>query len=186
NAAGLAHITQQLLLLSRSGEIDIVQAPCPVAPLLVQAQLEAQSRAAAHQLAISATVEIPDEALTIVGDAQWINLALRTATRNAFDALSLDGEGRLTLRALATDAAITIQIADTGPGFTPAQLAQLDPQRVASGDILRWTTKMGGSGIGIACLVHVMRLHHGQVVFANAPGGGALVSLIFARPEAAR
>jgi signal transduction histidine kinase len=147
--------------------------------------MEAHSRASAHQLPISATVEIADETLTMAGDAQWLTLALRTATRNAFDSLSSVGAGQLTLRALATDTTITLQIADTGPGFTATQLEQI-AEVVASGDVLRWTTKMGGSGLGIACMVQVMRLHHGQVVFENAPGGGAQVSLIVARTEAPR
>jgi signal transduction histidine kinase len=151
-------------------------------PLLEQAHIEADSRAARHGRQITTCIEC-DPDLTIYGEPTWIGLAIRTGVQNAIDALSQAGlNGVLTLRGRRMEnTAIQVEIGDNGPGLPPAYVTQLSVLNEQS-HLLGWTTKSGGSGLGIAFMIQVMRLHDGTVAFSNQPGGGAQVLLHFPIP----
>lgn len=101
-----------------------------------------------------------------------INLVL-----NARDAIG-PGPGEISIIARPHgDLWIGIEVADTGPGFTPEALENaLNPF---------FTTKGGaGSGLGLSMVYDHAKLCGGQVRLANAPEGGARVFLRLPRRQA--
>ncbi|SIS86991.1 hybrid sensor histidine kinase/response regulator [Phaeovulum vinaykumarii] len=88
---------------------------------------------------------------------------------NARDAMA--GRGAITIAAHPVrDTWVEIAVADSGPGFSPEALDHaLDPF---------FTTKGGeGSGLGLSMVYDQTKLAGGTVSLANAPGGGAEVTL---------
>ncbi|MDY4806422.1 MAG: ATP-binding protein, partial [Desulfovibrio sp.] len=66
---------------------------------------------------------------------------------------------------------------DSGPGFDPALLdSVLDPF---------FTTKDGGTGLGLPIVSSIINSHGGEIQLANGPEGGALVRILLpaAEPE---
>jgi signal transduction histidine kinase len=183
NAEALHTVAQQLLVLSRDEQLGLLKQPTLLRPLLEQAHIEAASRAARHGRQITTCIECEPD-LTIYGEPTWIGLAIRTGVQNAIDALSQAGlNGVVTLRGRRTEnSLIQVEIGDNGPGLPPAYVAQLSVLNEQS-HLLGWTTKSGGSGLGIAFMIQVMRLHDGTVAFSNQPGGGAKVLLHFPIPR---
>lgn len=180
NAESLQRITQQLLILSRDRRLELAKQALPVLPLLGQICAEIAAQAAGQPAAISAAVSC-DPALEVHGDATCLSLAVRTAARNALDALAGEGApGTILLAGRATAGFVELEISDSGPGFADADLAHL---RGAADEenLLGWTTKAGGNGLGVAFLIQVARLHGGTIDFRNRPGGGATVALALPR-----
>ena len=89
---------------------------------------------------------------------------------NARDAIGSEaGTIRLEARAVR-DTWLEFTVTDTGPGFSEEALAHaLDPF---------FTTKGGeGSGLGLSMVYDLTKLAGGQIMLANRPAGGAIVTL---------
>jgi two-component system sensor histidine kinase MprB len=69
----------------------------------------------------------------------------------------------------------TLAVRDRGPGFTPADLPHVFERFYRAGDA-RGTP---GSGLGLAIVRQAAEAHGGHVEAANAPDGGALMSIRF-------
>ena len=68
-----------------------------------------------------------------------------------------------------TAGAITVRIADTGPGFSGSQLEQyLEPYV---------TTRDKGTGLGLAIVQKIIMEHKGAIELANHPDGGGMVNI---------
>ncbi|MFF4621579.1 ATP-binding protein [Nonomuraea jabiensis] len=76
---------------------------------------------------------------------------------------------------------ITVTVSDDGPGI-PADLLPHVFDRFTKGDAAR--TRTEGSGLGLAIAAENARLHGGTLTAANAPGGGAILTLAFPRTVA--
>ena len=69
-----------------------------------------------------------------------------------------------------------VQVADSGPGFDPAELAGLfDP--FVRGREAR-AAHAQGMGLGLAVVQEVITLHHGTIDVSAEPGRGATVRLV--------
>ena len=64
-----------------------------------------------------------------------------------------------------------LSIADSGPGI-PSELHD----KIFN---LYFTTKAGGSGIGLAMTFRIVQLHNGSIDFESKPGEGALFRMCF-------
>lgn len=63
-----------------------------------------------------------------------------------------------------------LEFADSGPGFDPAAMSSLlDPF---------FTTKDGGTGLGLPIVQAIVKAHGGRLELLNSPDGGALVRVI--------
>ncbi len=89
---------------------------------------------------------------------------------NARDAIGA-AQGTITLTARPVrDTWIEIEVADTGPGFSPQALKQgLEPFFTEKGE--------DGTGLGLSMVYDVVKLAGGRTRLGVAPGGGALVTL---------
>jgi signal transduction histidine kinase len=111
-----------------------------------------------------------------MGDAAQIQIAVVNLLRNALEALEsagdgLDGAQATVVVSLTRDAdTVVLTVADNGPGFQAPEAA-LEPLA---------TSKPTGNGLGLFVVQTTMENHHGRVVVARSPLGGAAVRLIFA------
>ncbi len=98
--------------------------------------------------------------LTIQGDADQLEQVLINLIRNAVDA-SLEIKGRVWVRHERSATSVEILVRDEGPGL--ANTANLF--------VPFFTTKRGGSGIGLVLSRQIAEAHSGSVTLQNAADG---------------
>jgi signal transduction histidine kinase len=110
-------------------------------------------------------------------DAREIHKALMNVLVNALEAT--DPDGTLAVRTTCdADGAIRIRIADSGCG--------MDAPTLGRAYDLFFTTKPGGTGLGMAIVRSAVERHGGRVEIDTAPGRGTTVELVIpARPATA-
>lgn len=90
--------------------------------------------------------------------------------------------GRVEIACSIAGEALVIEVADDGPGFSPAALEH-GCERLFTEDSSR--TGQGGSqhyGLGLYAAAGVARAHGGSVSLANRPEGGAVATLAIPLP----
>ena len=102
------------------------------------------------------------EALTVRVDQNLIVLALINLIRNALQAIEGQADGIVSVEALKTDGRVYITITDNGPGISPELLSAIF--------MPFFSTKSGGSGIGLSISHRIMRLHGGDLTVDSLPG----------------
>jgi signal transduction histidine kinase len=100
-------------------------------------------------------------------DANQIKRVIVNLVLNSIDAM---GEyGLLQVRTAAEDGAVEIRLADNGAGVREEHLGRLfDPY---------FTTKSGGSGIGLPLSRQIVEQHGGSIVLASSYGEGTVVTV---------
>src|SRR5207302_2117844 len=88
------------------------------------------------------------------------------------------GAGSIHLSALRHGDRLDLRVADEGTGF-PADFAPHAFERFTRADQSR---PSGGAGLGLAIVAAVATAHGGAATAANAPGGGAVVSILVPSP----
>ncbi|MDF0517568.1 ATP-binding protein [Bradyrhizobium yuanmingense] len=109
--------------------------------------------------------------LRIKGDPIQLQQVILNLIINAMDAISDAGSGKreVSVSTLRAGNQAEIKVADTGPGIPASDLASLfDPF---------FTTKPQGMGMGLAIARTIVEAHHGTIVGANQPAGGALFTI---------
>ena len=125
-------------------------------------QLEAQ--------AVDVDIDVPPNTL-LTGDREMIRRAILNLVLNALDAMP-DG-GELVVTSIDGQAAMEIEVADSGPGIAEQHRRKLfEPF---------YSTKDTGTGLGLAIVEHVAQAHGGTVTVTNCPEGGAAFTLRFPR-----
>ncbi|GGO66720.1 sensor histidine kinase [Bowmanella pacifica] len=118
-----------------------------------------------------------DDDLTIMGDdrcfgdAQLLGQALINLVKNALEAAP-SGERKVTIRLFSQNNFQHLLVDDNGPGF-----ANLDNALTPL-----YTTKAGGSGIGLALVNVIISKHGGRLRITNQSPRGARVELIWPLP----
>jgi two-component system sensor histidine kinase PilS (NtrC family) len=100
-------------------------------------------------------------------DPDRLRQALWNLCLNAVQAMPAGGE--LTVSASADDRALRITVSDTGEGIAPADLTHVfEPF---------FSTKPGGSGLGLALVHRIVTDHGGEVDVRSTPGLGTTFAL---------
>jgi len=91
--------------------------------------------------------------------------------------------GKVQLSVRAQGGRLLLRVRDTGPGMRPEDVARLGEPFFQAGDL---TQRARGSGLGIAVVKGLVKLHGGTFRVESAPGRGTSVSvtLPFAAPAA--
>ena len=99
-------------------------------------------------------------------DASRLAQVIGNVTLNAIQAMP--GGGTVTIRGEG-DTRVCLIFHDTGPGFSAPALAH-------HADLF-FSEKEGGMGIGMSVAAEILKAHRGALLVANAPEGGAVVTL---------
>lgn len=115
--------------------------------------------------------DAPAEASAMM-DEQPITQALVNLISNAVDACNDKGGGAITLRyVVSSSGRSAIEVEDSGAGIS---------QEIAEEIFVPFfTTKAGGSGIGLSIVRQIMHLHGGEVTATSVVGEGTTFSLTF-------
>jgi len=129
------------------------------------------------------TQDMPPQPCFAECDARQLAQALTNLLKNAAEAIDarpapLVGlllPGEIRIRLSQTVDRITLSIEDNGKGLPVEERNSLTEPYV--------TTRTKGTGLGLAIVKKIMEDHHGELVLADRPGGGAIVSLIWPRRQ---
>jgi two-component system OmpR family sensor kinase len=112
-------------------------------------------------------LELPEEPITIIGDAARLHQVLANLVTNA---RTHTPGGTTVTAALASGPgdAVTVTVTDNGPGIPQDVLPNVF-ERFARGDTSR-SRAAGSTGLGLAIVAAVVAAHHGTVEVASRPG----------------
>ena len=109
----------------------------------------------------------PDEFPTVLVDRQIIHQAVLNLLLNASE--FTDPGGQITVGLRRNGEFATISVTDSGRG-----IPRIDQQKIFQ---LFFTTRPGGSGIGLANTFRFVQLHNGRIDFESEPGRGTTFRL---------
>jgi two-component system, sporulation sensor kinase E len=106
-------------------------------------------------------------------DRDQIKQVFFNLIRNAFQAMPHGG--MLTIALSATDRFLSIAFRDTGRGIRPEDFSRIfDPY---------YTTKPGGSGLGLMIVQRIVQEHGGQIKVASTPAHGTTFTVLLPLAE---
>ena len=118
------------------------------------------------------TVELAEGLPRVLGDPAQLRQVIHNLLQNAQDAVAGPNEARvphILVDVAAAPQGARLTISDNGPGFAQKIIARaFEPYA---------TTKPRGTGLGLAIVKKIVDEHHGSIELANAPQGGAMVSI---------
>ncbi len=125
-------------------------------------EIEDLTRPQAEAAKVRMVVEPDAEGVDIRVDRDMFKQALLNVVVNAIQ--SMPNGGELRLQSSTTRDTAEIRISDTGAGIPPELREKIFR--------LYFTTKKGGSGIGLAMTFRIIQLHDGTIDFSSEPGKG--------------
>lgn len=123
----------------------------------------------AKQQRVSLQVDLPEMPVPFVGLRDRLKQALLNLATNALDVMP-DG-GRMELALTTRNGHATVAIRDTGPGMAPEIV-----QKIYN---MYFTTKAGGTGIGLYVTRSVVESHGGDIQVESQPGQGTCFRVTF-------
>jgi PAS domain S-box-containing protein len=161
--ARLEDLVQDYLSLVRAAQIE--RTPQDLGAALRAWATEWQTLATAH--GITCQVDGLDDVGVVAVHANTLRRALLNLVQNALDAMPQGGT--LTLQGRRADATVRLDVGDTGSGIPPDQRARIfEPL---------YTTKAGGTGLGLYIVQEVVTAHGGQVAVQSVVGQGSTFTI---------
>lgn len=124
-------------------------------------------RAEAADNAITTTFDVEDGLLPVLGDVDRLQQVMMNVLINAMQAMEDGGTIAITLKNLLAGGVVELRIHDSGPGIAPDLLSQVFYPY--------FTTKQGGTGIGLAISQKIIADHGGSIELESEPGKGTTV-----------
>lgn len=126
-----------------------------------------------HRAGILCRTDYSSSLPELQADAGLLRQALLNLALNACQAMP-DG-GTLTMSARrGKGGQVILEVEDTGTGIARDQLEKIFD--------LYYTTKPGGSGIGLSMVYRIAHLHGGEVEVESTPGRGTRFRLLLPQP----
>ena len=124
----------------------------------------------------SLEVDIAPAAPMVLADERAFRQMLLNLVSNAVKFTPEGGHLKITCAA-AADGGLEVSVSDNGPGIPEDRLARvLEPFSQINN---RFDREAGGTGLGLALVDGLARLHDGKVRLRNNPGGGLTATLYF-------
>lgn len=153
-----------------SPDIALARKPGDVAAIVEAVRSQQALTAGADGLAIE--LERPAGPVMAPIDAARIRQVVLNLALNARQATPPGG--RVTLRVAEAGGQAVVEVADTGRGMSPEELARArDPF---------YTTRAGGTGLGLAVAEQIAAAHGGRLEIESAPGRGTTCRLLLPSP----
>ena len=111
---------------------------------------------------ITTELHLDEKLPTIQADSTLLHRAIGNLVLNAIDAMP--NGGKLTLRTIAHDGGVRLEISDAGAGLTREECERLFTPY--------YTTKLHGTGLGLAIVQSVVSDHGGRISVTSEPGHG--------------
>jgi two-component system OmpR family sensor kinase len=162
-AERMTSLVEDMLLLARlDAGRPLARDQVDVSQLVVDAVSDAHAAGPDHRW----TLDLPDEAVTVAGDATRLSQVLANLLTNA----RVHTPPGTTVRAELSGGAAgaLLHVVDDGPGIPPALLPHVFG-RFARGDSSR-SRAAGSTGLGLAIAHAVVMAHGGQVGVRSVPG----------------
>lgn len=132
----------------------------PLKELLDRVTQLIRSQLAERGIGFGCTVQ--PESLQLVADPQLVEQALINIVLNAIQAVGGSNGARVDIEAGIDDRGrAIIHVTDNGPGIVPDALEKVF--------VPFYTTRKGGSGIGLSLARQIMRLHRGDLFVRSTP-----------------
>ncbi|HEY2843321.1 MAG TPA: ATP-binding protein [Bryobacteraceae bacterium] len=171
----LDRVVKTFLDFSRPVEVHLENVDLGALTREVTEFVTPQARRANVEVEFSA----PDEPASMRGDSDLLKQAVLNLVVNAVDAMPEGGRLSVKLekgsvekgKANKTDDKLILEISDTGPGIKPELRDKVFQ--------LYFTTKLGGSGIGLAMTYRAVQLHNGTISFNSEADSGTTFRLEF-------
>lgn len=125
-------------------------------------ELEALLAPQARRQRVDLTTRLPDQPVSLVGHADRLKQALLNILINALEAMP-DG-GALAIELENHNGAARLTVRDSGPGIPPALLGAIYD--------MHFTTKSGGTGVGLYVARSVVQSHAGSIDVHSSPDHG--------------
>jgi signal transduction histidine kinase len=116
----------------------------------------------AKQQRVTLEVQLPEREIQVIGQRDRLKQALLNIATNALEAMPEGGKLAMALDTVNGHARIAIR--DNGPGIAPESLAKIYG--------MYFTTKTGGTGIGLYVARSVVESHGGNIEVDTQPGMG--------------
>jgi len=141
----------------------------------ISAELAASFRAAIEQAGLQLIVTAEPSLPAVFVDREMWEKVIFNLLSNAFK-FTFSGEIRLAIAMAADDKAIAVKISDTGTGIAAAELPHLFERfhRVEGAK----GRSIEGSGIGLALVKELVKLHAGDIQVESAPGRGSTFTVL--------
>lgn len=134
----------------------------PVDLRLLLQELDALLAPQARRQRVALSTQLPEAPLLVNGFGDRLKQAMLNIVINALEAMP-DG-GELTIALEPDDGMARIAVRDTGPGIPPELLGSIYQ--------MHFTTKTGGTGVGLYVARSVVEAHGGSLGVRSAPGSG--------------
>ncbi len=133
--------------------------------------LEVLMREELARKSIQLRIVLENENLELKIDPSLIEQVLINLTKNSMHALEDSIQKRITVSAYAEDRSVILEVADTGKGISDKEIKEIF--------VPFFSTKKGGSGIGLSLSKQIMSMHGGRIRVASELNEGTRFFLIF-------
>jgi two-component system sensor histidine kinase HydH len=116
---------------------------------------------------ITTSLEVQPGLWSVLGDADRLQQVVMNVLINAMQAMDQEGGISIVLKNREDTGIVELRIRDTGKGISPEHLTQVFYPY--------FTTKQGGSGIGLAISQKIIADHGGSIEVESEPGSGTAV-----------
>ncbi|MFY9531066.1 MAG: ATP-binding protein [Candidatus Acidiferrales bacterium] len=126
------------------------------------------ARPAIHRAHVQLLAQFPENFPPVRADRPLIHQAVLNLILNACDAMTPGGKLSISLAQNGENA--EIKVSDTGKGITPENRRKIFQ--------LFFTTRPGGTGIGLANTFRFVQLHNGSIEFESEVGRGTMFRIL--------
>ncbi|HEV2299586.1 MAG TPA: ATP-binding protein [Candidatus Acidoferrales bacterium] len=165
----LDRVVKTFLEFSRPVEVEHVETGLPQ---LLESVL-ATAKPAIERGNIALVKDVPAEFPSVEIDHRLIEQAVLNLVLNACDCMRPGGRLNIGLRQIGEMAEISV--GDTGPGIAPENRAKIFQ--------LFFTTRKGGTGLGLANAFRFVQLHNGSIEFDTEAGRGTTFRISLPLPR---